>query len=101
MSLLAARLSGLRSPGRAAPTSECAAASAATGPLAPSLLARHSRRYAVNWFNLSFIGFVILIIALAVGAYLLNAPPQWIGVGVLALLGVGMIVSVKNSKPRV
>jgi hypothetical protein len=55
----------------------------------------------VNWFNLSFIGFVILIIALAVGAYLLNAPPQWIGVGVLALLGVGMIVSVKNSKPRV
>lgn len=55
----------------------------------------------MNWFNLSFIGWIILIIALAVGAYLLNAPLQWIGVGVLALVGIGMIFSVKYSKPRI
>ena len=55
----------------------------------------------MNWFNLSFLGFVILIIALAIGAHLLGAPPVWIAVGALALLGVGMIVSVKHSKPRI
>ena len=55
----------------------------------------------MNWFNLSFIGWLILIIALAIGAYLLGAPPKWIAVGALALIGVGMITSVKHSKPRI
>jgi predicted signal transduction protein with EAL and GGDEF domain len=55
----------------------------------------------VNWFNLSFIGWVILIIALAIAAYMLKAPPVWIGIGALALLGVGIIVSVSHSKPRI
>lgn len=55
----------------------------------------------MNWFNLSFIGWVILIIALAIAAYLLDAPPKWIAVGALALVGIGMIVSVKHSKPQV
>ncbi|HEX9986488.1 MAG TPA: hypothetical protein VGF69_24735 [Thermoanaerobaculia bacterium] len=55
----------------------------------------------MNWFNLSFIGWVILIIALAIAAYMLKAPPVWIGIGALALLGVGIIVSVSHSKPRI
>jgi hypothetical protein len=54
----------------------------------------------VNWFNLSFLGWVILIVALAIAAHLMGAPAVWIAVGCLALLGVGMIVSVKHSKPR-
>ena len=54
----------------------------------------------MNWFNLSFLGWVILIVALAVGAHLMGAPAVWIAVGTLALLGVGMIVSVKHAKPR-
>jgi hypothetical protein len=55
----------------------------------------------VNWFNLSFIGWVILIVALAIAAYMMHAPPVWIGIGALALLGVGIIVSVSKSKPQI
>lgn len=54
----------------------------------------------MNWFNLSFLGWVILIVALAIGAHLLGAPMVWVAIGALAFLGIGMIVSVKNSKPR-
>ncbi len=55
----------------------------------------------VNWFNLSFIGWLILIIALAIAAYMLRVPPVWIGIGALALVGIGVIVSVDKSKPRI
>ena len=33
------------------------------------------------------IGFVILIVGLAIGAYLMGAPPMWIGVGVICGIG--------------
>jgi hypothetical protein len=55
----------------------------------------------VNWFNLSFLGWVIVIVALAIAAYKLGADPLWIGIGALALLGVGIITSVRHSKPRI
>jgi hypothetical protein len=55
----------------------------------------------VNWFNLSFIGWVILIIALAIGAYMLHAPVVWIAVASLALIGIGVIVSAKQTRPRI
>ena len=54
----------------------------------------------MNWFNLSFIGWLILIIALAIGAYMLHAPIVWIAICALALIGVGIIASVNHSKPR-
>jgi hypothetical protein len=56
---------------------------------------------AVNWFNLSFIGWIIVIIALALVAYKFDVQPFWIGIGALLLLGVGIITSVKHSKPRI
>lgn len=55
----------------------------------------------MNWFNLSFVGWVILIAALAIAAYMLHAPMVWIAIGALALLGVGIIVSVSKSKPQI
>lgn len=55
----------------------------------------------MNWFNLSFIGWVILIIALGIAAYMMHAPLVWIGIGALALLGIGIIVSVSHSKPSI
>lgn len=55
----------------------------------------------MNWFNLSFIGWIILIIALAIAAHLLGAPTVWIGVGALALIGIGIIVSVNHAKPGI
>jgi hypothetical protein len=54
----------------------------------------------VNWFNLAFVGWVIVIIALALAAYMMHAPVVWIAIGALALLGVGIITSVSRAKPR-
>ena len=56
---------------------------------------------ALNWFNLSFVGWIIVIIALALVAYRFDVEPFWIGIGALLLLGVGIITSVKHSKPRI
>ena len=55
----------------------------------------------MNWFNLSLIGWVILIIAGGIAAYMMHAPAIWIAIGALALLGIGVITSVKSSKPQV
>ena len=68
---------------------------------AASLLSQLSGGTAVNWFNLSFIGWIIVIIALGLVAWKFDAPPFWIGIGALLLLGVGIITSVKHSKPRI
>jgi hypothetical protein len=69
--------------------------------MALQLLSRLAGGTAVNWFNLSFIGWVILIIAVCIAAYMLHAPTVWIAIGALALLGVGIIVSVSKSKPQI
>ena len=55
----------------------------------------------VNWFNLSVLGWVILIAALAIVAYLMHAKPLYIAIGCLALLGIGIISSVARAKPRI
>lgn len=55
----------------------------------------------MNWFNLSVVGWVILIAAAAIAAYMLHVPTVWIAIGALALLGIGVIMSVAKSKPRI
>lgn len=55
----------------------------------------------MNWFNLSFIGWVILIVALAIAAYMLHVPTLWIAIAALALVGIGIIASVAKSKPQI
>lgn len=40
------------------------------------------------WIYLA--GYLVLITGLAIGAHLLNVQPQWIGVGVLCLIGIGV-----------
>lgn len=55
----------------------------------------------VNWFNLSFLGWVIVIVAVSIAAYRFGADPIWIAIGALLLLGVGIIASVKHSKPKI
>lgn len=51
-------------------------------------------------FTTFIIGFIILIIGLAIGAYLLGAPPMWIGVGVVCMIGVGILMATSKTKPR-
>jgi len=70
--------------------------------LAGIAIAEHVRGgIAVNWFNLAFVGWIILIAAVAIAAYRLGAPPIWIAIGSLALLGIGIISAVSKSKPRI
>jgi predicted signal transduction protein with EAL and GGDEF domain len=51
-------------------------------------------------FALYIIGFVVLITGLAVGAHLMHIPPQWIGVGVLVLIGLGVVTGVTHTRQR-
>lgn len=55
----------------------------------------------MNWFNLSLVGWVIVIIAVAIAAYRWDVDPVWIAIGALLLLGIGIIASVRHSKPRI
>lgn len=45
-------------------------------------------------------GYVILIVGLATGAHLLHAPLQWIGVGVLCLVGIALIHGVTATRQK-
>ena len=51
-------------------------------------------------FNIYLIGFIVLIIGLALGAYLLGAPPMWIAVGVICMIGIGILSAVKKTQAR-
>lgn len=51
-------------------------------------------------FSTYLLGFIILIVGIAVGAYLLNVPPTWIAVGVIILVGVGILMATSRTKPR-
>jgi hypothetical protein len=51
-------------------------------------------------FSTYLLGFIILIIGVAVGAYLLNVPPTWIAVGVIILVGIGILMATSRTKPR-
>lgn len=51
-------------------------------------------------FGTYIIGFIVLIAGLAIAAWLLGAPPTWIVVGVIVLLGIGIISATSRTKPR-
>jgi protein-S-isoprenylcysteine O-methyltransferase Ste14 len=51
-------------------------------------------------FGLYIVGYVILIAGLAIGAHLLNVPPQWIGVGALCLAGIAIVHGVKATRQK-
>jgi positive regulator of sigma E activity len=51
-------------------------------------------------FATYLLGFIILIIGLAIAAYLLNVPSMWIIVGVIVLLGIGVLMATSRTKMR-
>ena len=51
-------------------------------------------------FGLYLIGFLILISGLAYAAYMIGAPPVWIGVGAIILIGFGIITGVARTRRR-
>jgi hypothetical protein len=50
-------------------------------------------------FHTYLFGFIVLIIGLSLAAYLLGAPPVWIAVGVVILIGIA-IMSASNFGDR-
>lgn len=51
-------------------------------------------------FGLYIVGFIVLIVGLAWGAHLAHVPSQWIGVGVVVLVGLGLVKAVTNTRQR-
>ncbi|HEY8166480.1 MAG TPA: hypothetical protein VIF83_13085 [Gemmatimonadaceae bacterium] len=51
-------------------------------------------------FSTYIIGFIVLIIGLAVAAYLLGVPTTWIVVGVIVLIGIGILSGTSRTKTK-
>jgi urea transporter len=51
-------------------------------------------------FGIYLIGFIILVIGLALGAHLAGVPSMWIAVGVICLVGIGILSAVKKTQGR-
>jgi peptidoglycan/LPS O-acetylase OafA/YrhL len=51
-------------------------------------------------FGTYLIGFIVLVIGLAIAATLLGAPTTWIAVGAIVLIGIGIISATTRTKPR-
>ena len=45
-------------------------------------------------------GFIIVIVGLAIAAYLLNVPTTWIAVGVIVLLGLGVLMATSRTRTK-
>ena len=49
-------------------------------------------------FFIYIVGFVILIVGLALGAHLLGMSSTWIGIGVIVLIGIGVLSGVSKTR---
>lgn len=49
-------------------------------------------------FAMYVIGFIIVIIGLAIAAHLLGVPGTWIGIGVIVLVGLAILSGVARTK---
>jgi hypothetical protein len=49
-------------------------------------------------FGIYLIGYIVLIIGLALGAHLLHVPANWIGIGVIVMVGIGIITGVTSTR---
>jgi hypothetical protein len=65
--------------------------------LAPSL---PTSLPAMSSFTTYIIGFIILVVGLAMAAYLLDVPALWIAVGVIVALGIGVITATSRTKMK-
>jgi hypothetical protein len=49
-------------------------------------------------FGLYIVGFIVLIIGLAIGAHMAHVPDKWIGVGVIVMIGIAIIKGVVSTR---
>jgi len=51
-------------------------------------------------FGTYLLGFIVLVIGVAVAAHLVGVPTMWIVVGAVILIGVGIMTATSRTKPR-
>jgi hypothetical protein len=51
-------------------------------------------------FGIYIVGYIILIVGLAMGAYLLHVPQKWIVVGVICLVGLATVHGVTATRQK-
>jgi positive regulator of sigma E activity len=51
-------------------------------------------------FSTYLIGFIVLIIGLAVAAVLLGVSSTWVVVGAIILIGIGIVTATTRTKPK-
>jgi hypothetical protein len=51
-------------------------------------------------FGTYLIGYILLVVGLAIAASLLGVPTTWIAVGVVVLIGIGIMMATSRTKPR-
>ncbi|MBA3645175.1 MAG: hypothetical protein H0W63_03275 [Gemmatimonadaceae bacterium] len=51
-------------------------------------------------FSTYLIGYIVFIIGLTIAAFLLGAPPIWIVVGAIVLIGLGIVTATTRTKPK-
>ena len=51
-------------------------------------------------FGIYVIGFVILIVGLALAANMLGVPTVWIGIGAIVLIGIAVLSGVSRTRQR-
>jgi hypothetical protein len=51
-------------------------------------------------FSTYLIGFIVLIIGLAIAAVLVGVPTVWVTVGAVILIGIGIVSATTRTKPK-
>jgi len=51
-------------------------------------------------FSTYLIGFIVLIVGLAIAAILLGVSPTWVVVGCIVLIGIGILTATTRTKPK-
>jgi len=51
-------------------------------------------------FSTYLIGFIVLIIGLAIAAILLGVSQTWVVVGCIVLIGIGILMATTRTKPK-
>ncbi len=51
-------------------------------------------------FSMYMVGFIVLVVGLAIAAYMLHVPQMWIGIGLLIAIGLGIMMGVTNTRTK-
>lgn len=51
-------------------------------------------------FSTWLIGYFVVVIGLVMAAYMLGAPPIWIGIGAVVLVGFGILKATSSNKMK-